>query len=145
MNHGTAPRPRANRRRPHGPVGTRGFTLVEVMIALVVLSIGVLALASLMPMGTKKISNSASRTRASELAATRAERLLATPYADSTLTAGTHDDDENPHEGQYYLSWTVEDDVPITSCKRITVFARWPSASSSLNTRVVVVTPRAGG
>jgi type IV pilus assembly protein PilV len=138
--------PGTNGRRPARTAAvSRGFTLVETMIALVVLSVGVLALASLMPMGTKKISNSASRTRASELAATLAERLLATPYADTTLTEGTHDDEENPHEGQYYLSWTVEDDQPITSCKRITVHARWPSASSSLSARVVVVTPRAGG
>jgi type IV pilus assembly protein PilV len=123
----------------------KGFTLVETMIALVVLSLGVLALASLMPMGTKKISNSASRTRASELAATLAERLLSTPYADSALVAGSHTDDESPYEGQYYLSWSVEDDQPISACKRVTVYARWPTSTSSQNARVVVVTPRAGG
>ena len=132
-------------RRLRRPADGRGFTLVEVMIALVVMSIGVLALASLLPMGTKKISNSASRTRASELAATLAERLLATPYADEALVEGAHDDDQNPYDGQYYLSWSVEDDQPITACKRVTVFARWPSASSSLTARVIVVTPRAGG
>ena len=123
----------------------RGFTLVETMIALAVFAVGIMALGALMPLGSKKISNSAGRTKASELTATCAEKLLATPYADPDLTEGSHQDPDNPYTGGYYVSWTVEDDAPITACKRITVVTHWPVAASPLQTRLVVVTPQAGG
>ena len=122
-----------------------GFALIELMIALVVLSVGILVLAGLMPLGTKKMASSAARTRASELAATCAERLLSTPYADDDLTAGTHTDAANPYPGNFYVSWVVEDDQPITACKRITVYTHWPTAASSLVTRLVFLTPQTGG
>jgi Tfp pilus assembly protein PilV len=115
------------------------------MMALVVLAVGILALVTLIPLGTKKISNSASRTRASELAAAKAERLLSTPYADPDLVAGGHNDDSNPYDTQYFVTWNVEDNQPIAACKRITVVVRWPSSVSPLSARVVVVTPQAGG
>jgi prepilin-type N-terminal cleavage/methylation domain-containing protein len=125
--------------------GESGFTLIESMMALVVLAVGILALVTLIPLGTKKISTSASRTRASELAAAKAEKLLATPYADPDLDPGSHSDEENPFDTQYYVSWSVEDNQPIASCKRVTVMVRWPTSISPLSARVVVVTPQAGG
>jgi hypothetical protein len=115
------------------------------MIALAIFAIGIMALGALMPMGSKKISTSAGRTRASELTATCAEKLLATPYADPDLTAGTHQDPGNPYPGGFYVTWTVEDDAPISQCKRVTVVTRWPLPASPLSARLVVVTPQAGG
>ena len=84
-------------------------------------------------------------SRASELAAASAERLLVTPYDDASLEAGHHEDDNNPVEGDIYVTWEVEDDQPIASCKRITVSARPGSASATPLAKVVIVTPRVGG
>jgi len=121
----------------------RGFGLLEVAIALVVLSIGILGLAAILPAGTRSAAKSGDVTRASELTSRLAEKLLATPYSNAGLTAGTHLDTPYPAVGSYYLSYTVEDDEPITNCKRITVTAHWPLANSPNPAKLVIVNPRA--
>lgn len=128
------------RSRP-GARATRGFTLVEVMVALVVFAVGVLSLAMLIPLGTKGISRSGETTRASELSVATMEKLLATPYDDGDLNAGTHTDSNNPYNGSYHVTWTIEADQPITSCKRITVRVRWPNSGSATNVSLVGVKP----
>jgi len=66
-----------------------GFTLVEVLVALMVFVIGILSIAAMMPSGSRSVNRSGDETRASELASARAERLLSTSYADPDLTAGS--------------------------------------------------------
>jgi len=132
--------PMAERRSSNG-----GFTLIEVMVALVIISVGLMALVGLIPLGTRQIANTTQRSRASQLASSRAERLLITPFADNDLDPGSHSDDENPIEGQYWLTWVVQDDQPITGCKRIVVRASARSAVTPALSSVVIVVPRTGG
>ena len=122
-----------------------GFTLVEVMVAILIISIGLMALIGLVPLGSHQVATTTQRSRASQLASSRAERLLITPYADEDLTPGSHTDDENPLEGEYYVTWTVEDDEPITGCKRVVVKTSMGSASAASLSNVVIVVPRRGG
>lgn len=138
-------RRRAARPRSLPRLDAGGFTLVEVLVAIIVFAVGMLSLASLMPLGTRNISKSADQSRGSELASACAERLLTTPYADSTLAAGTHEDPGNPYEGVYFLRWVVEDNQPMAECKRVTVATRWPAAAAPAGASVVVVVPRSGG
>jgi prepilin-type N-terminal cleavage/methylation domain-containing protein len=58
----------------------RGFTLVEVMIALGILSFGVLAVASMQSSALLGTSRSNSVTVATNIATDRMERLMAIPY-----------------------------------------------------------------
>jgi len=118
-----------------------GFTLVEVVVALVVFAIGVLAMAALIPFGTRSATKSGESTRASEIAASSMERLLDTPYSDADLTAGTHTDTSNPYPGSYYVSWAVVDNAPDSLCKRITITVRWPLSTSSNSVQLVGITP----
>jgi type IV pilus modification protein PilV len=129
------------------PVRARvaGFSLVELMIALVVFGIGVLSLAAVIPVGIKRSNTAAQQTRASELAATCAEQVLETPYADGDMTSGDHDDVNNPYPGGYYVRWTVEDDQPRADCKRITVRVYRRTFASLPMSTLVVVSPEAGG
>ena len=122
-----------------------GFTLVEVLVALMVFVIGVLSIAAMMPSGTRSVNRSGDETRGSELASARAERLLSTSYTDAGLTSGSHFDPANPYNGKYYVSWSVEDDQPMAQCKRVTVTVRWPTALSAPGASVVIVVPRSGG
>ena len=122
-----------------------GFTLIEIMFAMVIFGIGVMALMACVPMASKRIMSSGAQTRASSLAAETAEHLLTVPYGNSVITAGTHDDAANPHDGLYYTRWVVEDDTPISSCKRITVTVARGAASNAPQARVVIVSPRSGG
>ena len=127
----------------HTGSAQRGFGLLEVAIALVVLSIGILGLAAILPAGARSAAKSGDVTRASELASRLSEKLLATPYSDAGLSAGTHLDSPYPVVGSYYLSYAVEDDQPIANCKRITVTAHWPTATSPNPVKLVIVNPRA--
>lgn len=129
--------------RSRGRLPERGFGLIELAVAIVVLAIGVLGLAALMPMGTRSAAQSGEVTRASELASAQAEKLLATPYGDPDLTPGAHQATPYPHSGGYYLTWVVEEDQPIASCKRVTVTIRWPSPTAPNKAQLVIVTPRA--
>jgi type IV pilus assembly protein PilV len=129
----------------HGESHVAGFTLIEVMVALVIFATGMLALALCAPMATKRIMKAGSQTRSSSIASEAAEELLTVPYGDATLTAGTHDDAANPHNSIYYVRWVVEDNQPIANCKRVTVKVARGSASATPEVQIVIVTPQSGG
>ena len=122
-----------------------GFTLVEVLVALMVFVIGVLSIAAMMPSGSRSVNRSGDQTRASELASACAEQLLSTSYTDANLAPGPHLSPVNPYDGRYYVGWTVEDNQPMAQCKRATVTVRWPTLLSASGASVVVVVPRSGG
>jgi prepilin-type N-terminal cleavage/methylation domain-containing protein len=122
-----------------------GFTLVEVLVALMVFVIGLLSIAAMMPSGSQSVNRSGDETRGSELASACAERILATAFTDPSLAIGTHPDPANPYNWKYYVSWTVEDNQPMPQCKRATVTVRWPTPLSPPGATVVVVVPRSGG
>jgi Tfp pilus assembly protein PilV len=115
-----------------------------VAVALTVFMIGALTLAIVMPAATRRIEQATAQTRASQLAAQRAERILMTPYDGDELTAGVHEDPGNPRDGLYQVLWTVEDGQPITACKRITVSVSRVTAAATLLAQTVVVVPQAG-
>jgi prepilin-type N-terminal cleavage/methylation domain-containing protein len=123
----------------------QGFTLIEVMIALIVFAFGALGLASVMPYGTGKVTDSAVYTTASNLTEQCCEQLLITPYNDPDLDPGNHDDPNNPYDGTYYLHWTVEADQPFSHCKRITVSVTKGSTTGNTLLRVVIVSPESNG
>ena len=122
-----------------------GFTLIEIMFAIVIFGIGVLALLLCVPMASNRVMKAGSQTRASSIASEAAEELLTMPYGNGNLTNGTHNDPANPHDGLYYTRWVVEDDRPITSCKRITVTVARGAVTNLPVARVVIVTPQSGG
>jgi Tfp pilus assembly protein PilV len=124
--------------------GERGFTLVEVGVALTVFMIGALSLALVMPLATRRVERAMSQSRASQFASQRAERVLMTPCTDDELAAGEHADPANPRDGLYLVRWVVEDDQPIAACKRITVDVARDSLRAPPIARIVVVVPRAG-
>ncbi len=62
-----------------------GFTLIEAVIALIVLSVGVLSLQRMQLTTIRGNGDAQSITAASTLAADRVEKLTALPYADASL------------------------------------------------------------
>ena len=122
-----------------------GFTLIEVIFAIVIFGMGVMALLLCVPVASKRVKKSGAQTRASSLAAEAAEDLLTVPYTHSSLTTGVHDDPANPHDGLYYRRWTVENNEPYASCKRITVTVARGAVTALPVARIVIVSPQSGG
>lgn len=133
-------------RSPHaGRSSAAGFSLIEAMIALVVFAIGVMSLAVMVPFGSSRIGWAGRQTHASTLASERAEALLITPFGDASLTAGVHTDTTNPIDRYYYVRWTVTDNTPITSCKRVYVEVSRSSTFTTDQAALYIVVPSSGG
>lgn len=122
-------------------VRPRGFTLLEVMIAILVFSIGLLGLAGLMVMSVKTNHSSYLRTQATFLAQSMADRMRANSRG---VWTGAYD------SAIYPLS--VSDPCPIgTACSYSDVAVRDTSAFSAQLTdqlpkssAVIKCTPTAG-
>jgi len=91
-----------------------GFTLVEVLIAVTVLSVGIIALAGNAAMATRMIGRGKSDTQAAQLATLKGDSLRARAYATdprcTALVNGTST------ASAVTLSWTVT--VPASGIGR---------------------------
>ena len=99
-----------------------GFTLIEVVVAISILSVGLLAVAS---MQTAAINGNDKAYRITEgvtWAQDRLEYLLALPYDDAALSLGTGKADPMTPPPNYTITYDVEAG-PIANTKRITVIA----------------------
>ena len=77
-------------RSRHSRTGEHGFTLIEVMVSIVILTVGLLSLAQMMVLATNANTLSGRMTSASALAKEQLERLKATPfYSDPTSLTRT--------------------------------------------------------
>lgn len=68
-----------------------GFTLVEVMVALGILSFGMLAVASMQSTSLLSTAKSNAVTLATSIATDRMERLLAQPFDSLSIMSGDND------------------------------------------------------
>jgi type IV pilus assembly protein PilV len=117
----------------------RGFTLLELMVSLIVISIGVLAVARLFPAGTRGQVQDRMQAEASGLAQSEVERLSGLAWADPQLAPGRHPAagtdacGPNGRWSRYYTVSTLA--APLTDVKKVCVTVTWASA----NGREVVI------
>jgi len=110
-------------------INDRGYTLIEILIAVSIFSIGILVVAG-MQIAAMSANSQASRSTALIVnAQDKLEKLIALPYDDPWLEAagnppgtdtGGNTHQETTSEG-YTISWDVIDDNPVSNVKRITV------------------------
>ena len=72
--------------RPGNPLRARGFSLIEVLVATVVLSVGLLGLAALQVSGLRVGQSSFYRAQAAQFASDMADRARANPGQAATCT-----------------------------------------------------------
>lgn len=106
----------------------RGVTLVELVIALVVLSVGILAAGQLMPAASRHQLQDRMATRATEYAHEKLEQLMAADWSSSDLGVGTHP--VSPEAvgpgGRWRRSWVVSALTgDLSSVRKITVTVTW--------------------
>ena len=113
----------------------RGFTLIEVLIAMAIFSIGILAVGSMQLRSTSGNTNARIGTEASVWAQDRVETLMLLPYTDPAL-----DKNNNPHQvieggGLYTVVWNVYDSSGATPPG----YPLW-GVTPAANTKIIHVT-----
>ncbi|EGV16521.1 hypothetical protein ThimaDRAFT_4290 [Thiocapsa marina 5811] len=110
----------------------RGFTLVEALIALVILSFGLFGLMQLQARVMAGTSASKTQTIAANLAQQKIEELRVTPYADID---GDNGEPDVIHAGEggttaFARNWSVTEETSPTY-KRISVTTSWTNADQN--------------
>ena len=113
--------------------GNKGFTLIEVLIALGIFAIGFLAVASLQISANLGGRKAIEATQASAMASDVMEELMISPFDDENL-----DPTKNPHlrsDGKYEIEWEVADsDLNAdgdSDAKMIELSVNWKSLLSN--------------
>ncbi|RMG61449.1 MAG: prepilin-type N-terminal cleavage/methylation domain-containing protein [Deltaproteobacteria bacterium] len=127
----------------------RGFTLIEVLVSLVILSVGILALLLMQAQSIKANYVSRDLQAATILCEDLLERFRAIDSSSPLITAGTHDNSElgvaNPIDesgnagGIYSRTWQVTDDSPVQDAKTIVVTVTWTKKSISHSVQMDMV------
>lgn len=110
------------------PDSDGGFSLLEVLFALTFLAVGIMAVASMIPAGTRGVSQSRVLTGGLMAATVKMEQLKSTPFL--SLTPGTYTDTTSV----FTRTWTVQDSMPMAGCKKITVTSQWVDSRGSQST-----------
>jgi type IV pilus assembly protein PilV len=96
------------------------FSLIEILIAISIFSIGMLAVVSLQISSMDLNTSSRRLTDATALASERMERLLALPYTHENLLEENNEDFQDTN-GIYEISWNIVEDQFINDTKTIQV------------------------
>jgi prepilin-type N-terminal cleavage/methylation domain-containing protein len=108
----------------------RGASLIELMIALVVLSLGILAVAQLFPAGARSQVRDRMMTSGSYYAQEKLEELNRLAWSDPALTTGRHPAGTATEAlgatGKWRRHYDVADlPAPLDNLKKVTVTVGW--------------------
>jgi prepilin-type N-terminal cleavage/methylation domain-containing protein len=101
----------------------KGFTLLEVIFSVSILTVGILAVASMQVASIRGNAFAWKTSEASIVAMGQIERLMDLTYNDAVLTAGDHTE-LNPPQG-YAISWHVDPDLIINRTKSVRLTVSW--------------------
>ena len=127
--------------------GQQGFTLMETSIAMVVMMVGALGVASLFVFSTRNNVGGSERALAMAVAQQQLEQIRSVAYEDSTLNVGTATSTVRSAERNYTVQRTVAQETNADGSprqlKRITIRVT-PQASNPnwISTPVVLVSLR---
>jgi type IV pilus assembly protein PilV len=152
--------PTIHQTRPNGKKADHGFTLIEVLMAVSIFSIGILGVAAMQMASVKGNASARGVTDIATWASDRVEKLMVLPYSDNGLlpgvysiaagnltmtTDGIDNDfdgliDEGGETGPATIDWTIVQDSPVDNTKTLTVTVQHngPSVNKSISiTRVI--------
>ena len=109
------------------PPAERGTTLLELVVALTVLAIGVLAVSQLFPAGSRSQLQDRLRTEAIQFAREKIEQLELSSWSGPALTLGRHPAGATVEQlGSLGRSYQVDLlAAPLDNLKRVTVNVTW--------------------
>jgi len=120
-----------------GDRNERGVSLIEILIAIAIFSIGTLAVLKMQTAAMRANTFSANLTQSMiDLNQKRTEDLLASDYSDSTISNGPHGPVVS---GIFSTSWQVSDDTPYLGAKTIVITTTWSDQSGNHTLTITVV------
>jgi type IV pilus assembly protein PilV len=108
-----------------------GFSLLEVLTAIVIISFGLIGVAGMQVVATRTNTTANTLTRATTIVQDTIEELLAVPFGNPNLNDDTpvgqcqNYNEADPPSG-FILSWCVDNDATGTS-KTVDVMTSWHS------------------
>jgi type IV pilus assembly protein PilV len=108
---------------------SKGFTFIEIMVAISILAVALLGLSSVTAMTIKSNTFSKAMTTATTLADDKMEQLKKTSYAN--LASGA----DSP-ESIYTRTWTVIQNSPAAGMKTVVVTVQWNWQGADRNVTV---------
>lgn len=124
----------------------KGFTLLEVMIAIFILTFGILVVASMQTSSIHGNSVANKLTEGTSWAGNKMEELLTIPDTDAQLSSGIHGP-ETAMSGliRYDVNWEVIDSVdpsnPLEDAKLIIVTVTWQDKGNTKSTQLRCISP----
>ena len=121
----------------------KGFTLVEIVMATLLLAIGITIIGSVITEIVKKNFYSQRHTQAVLLAQNKIEELINDGYEDPNLSENTYKNPLNPvnatgdSNGIFYQFWEVDGLNPIPGSKMITSKIQWESTDGELKSVIL--------
>jgi len=125
------------------PIGEKGFTLLEVIVAISILTFGLLAVASMQMTAIRGNYNASNITEATTVAQDRLEDLMGLLYSDPLLDPGNDLSDPNPPSPSgYTITYDVLDNNPRMNTRLITVTVQWQDKGVQKQTVLTCVKPQ---
>lgn len=120
-----------------------GFTLIEVLVALTILTVGLLAIASMQISAIQTTGGAKSISEGVMWAEDRMEFLSSLPYTAAALGGGANKPDPlSPSPSGYAITYTVANNQPAARCKLITINVSWNDRGRTKTTTLTGVKPQ---
>jgi type IV pilus assembly protein PilV len=113
-----------------------GFTLIEIMITLVILSVGLTALAGLQVSAIKGNTFSKRMTAAVSIANQKLEQIKDTDYANILSESSTQITQSNM---RFTRQVTVTNNSPLANTKTVNVTVTWSDGSNSHSVPITTI------
>jgi prepilin-type N-terminal cleavage/methylation domain-containing protein len=98
-----------------------GFSLIELLVAIVIAGIGLSALAQVFPRAGRGLGESRRSTESTLCGQEKFESLKALAFDDAALASGAHTDTTLVADASFTRKWTVEVDKPMSGMRRIRI------------------------
>jgi prepilin-type N-terminal cleavage/methylation domain-containing protein len=108
----------------------KGFTLIELVIAILVFAIGIMGVAKMQSESVRANSYSMQLTEAVNIAQDHLENLRGLAFTHTSMSTTAHNTSSPAFRGlTYNLSWRIADPGTTPPSRNVFVFVRWQDKS----------------